>query len=203
MKIKKEFIPLILDGTKKYEFRNSDDKAGFYKINDQLYYLVLKDTIYSKTIPNERYKYFAEYVRNNFRKQVNSKNDKLTFKWMKENDDYFRDKNECNIHRCYIYEWINIDNPDIFIRKTVGECCVDKFPILDLLELLLKNEFDILENKHYIDLPFDKDPLKELLIDKNIQLEFTNFNLKKFNEQIRNLLFDCLEHKNIKNLESI
>lgn len=36
MKIKEEFIPLIMDGSKKYEFRNSIDKEGIYKIKDRV-----------------------------------------------------------------------------------------------------------------------------------------------------------------------
>ncbi len=45
MKIKKQFIPLIESGEKKYEFRNSGD--NFYKhytINGCVYYLSLFDT---------------------------------------------------------------------------------------------------------------------------------------------------------------
>ncbi len=39
MKIKKEFIDLIYNGDKKYEFRNGDDKEGLYKIKDKYFFL--------------------------------------------------------------------------------------------------------------------------------------------------------------------
>ncbi|MGL4363392.1 MAG: hypothetical protein ACRCSG_09045 [Cellulosilyticaceae bacterium] len=43
MKIKKEFIPLILSGEKKYEFRKKSYLSGLYKIEGRVFKLVRID----------------------------------------------------------------------------------------------------------------------------------------------------------------
>lgn len=142
MKIQEQFIPLILDGTKKYEFRNSDDKEGFYKINNKLFFLKYHNSIWSKSIPNERYKTFAQYLRNNFRSEVNAKNDKETFKWLKEfGNEYFRDKEEQNIHRCFIYEWINLEKLEVCEEKERNSYIYKEFPLTNFLNHLIENNF--------------------------------------------------------------
>ena len=193
MKIQEQFIPLILDGTKKYEFRNSDDREGFYKINNKLFFLKYHNTIWSKTIPNERYKTFAQYLRNHFRSEVNAKNDKETFKWLKEfGNEYFRDKKEQNIHCCFIYEWINLEKLEVCEEKISGSYIYKDFPLTDFLNHLIKNNF--LNNEEV------KEPLIKIINsclkkEKNIkQIELLNNelfyewvdNMKKANEQYDN-----------------
>ncbi|WP_300350157.1 hypothetical protein [Clostridium sp.] len=41
MRIEKQFIPLILSGKKKYEFRKTEDKQKVYKVGDKFYFLKL------------------------------------------------------------------------------------------------------------------------------------------------------------------
>lgn len=104
MKIKKEFIDLIYNGEKKYEFRNSNDKAGFYKIKDKYFKLVYVATERDYTIKKQKM-----IFDNGFIYYFNGY--KITFQeyeWIKNNMDYFID-NETGGTYNVIYKWVEIE----------------------------------------------------------------------------------------------
>ena len=114
MKIKKEFVPLILSGEKKYEFRNSNDKEGMYIIDNQYYYLLQKELVAAKTIPNDYHKTFYSYLSKKI-KQSKLTLDAETKKWLKENsNNYFMVNTSEYKYECYIYEWIKLNELPLF-----------------------------------------------------------------------------------------
>lgn len=113
MKIKREFIPLILSGEKKYEFRNSNDKEGMYIIDNQYYYLLQKELVAAKTIPNDYHKTFYSYLSKRI-KQSKLTLDAETKQWLKANNNYFMVNTSEYKYECYIYEWIKLSELPLF-----------------------------------------------------------------------------------------
>ena len=98
MKIKKQFVDLIYNGQKQYEFRNSIDKEGIYKIKDKLFQLKLDQhrfdfRIYkSMNISTEKIEYYF----------CSLKITEQEYEWIKKNIDYFVKNNETYVA---IYKW--------------------------------------------------------------------------------------------------
>lgn len=96
MKIRKEFIPLILSGEKKYEFRNSKGKEGIYKING-IWLQLVKYQEYNK---NHRFyldkKDWFNEVDFYF---CSCKITELEYLWIQKNKSYFENG------QVYIFEW--------------------------------------------------------------------------------------------------
>lgn len=92
MKIKKEFIPLILSGEKRYEYRAEDvpKHEGFYSVHGKYYFLKLvKYCSYSRENIWEIFKQFLP--------------DKLSYEFIIKNHKYFLNKIFC------VYEWIPLE----------------------------------------------------------------------------------------------
>ena len=130
MKIQKEFVDLIYNKTKQYEFRNSNDKDAIYKIKDKHFKLVylgfeninfenekiLKQRI-KNYLKNNGEKYFElEYVNYDFRIDKVSlwyEIDSTSKNWILQNYKYFiENENEIVIH---IYEWKEVKNMELEI----------------------------------------------------------------------------------------
>lgn len=116
MKIKKEFIPLILSGEKKYEFRNSNDKEGIYNINNEFYYLKNIELVSSYSIPNSFYKTFYSLLSKRI-KQSKLTLDAETKQWLKVNNNYFMVNTQKYQYECYIYEWIKLNELPLFPKS--------------------------------------------------------------------------------------
>ena len=103
MKIKKEFVDLIYNGEKKYEFRNSCGKAGFYKIRDKYFELKYVGEYYSYEIKKKKTMFDSEF--NYFFCEHKITNQE--YEWIKNNIDYFGDE----IQGTYVvvYEWLVLD----------------------------------------------------------------------------------------------
>ncbi len=147
MKMKKEFIPLILSGEKKYEFRNSNDKEGLYKINNELYYL--KFLIQTNLPVNEEnaIKIWNDYLED-LAMLGEVEIDKATADWTKEHLDYFLG-----------YQTIVKDNylekPEIIeIINEEIECCLYQWFKLDELTLFNENELDYRSTVHVGEIDF-------------------------------------------------
>lgn len=112
MKIKEEFIPLILDGSKKYEFRNSIDKGGIYKIKDkyfQLKYERLNLGIHlEKRVKNNINNIDKYYC---FGKEIT----KQEYDWLDKNENYFKNI-DGDIVVC-IYKWQEVKLKKLEIIK--------------------------------------------------------------------------------------
>lgn len=105
MKIKKEFVDLIYNGEKLWEFRNSNDKVGFYKIKDKCFEL-------------KHYSNFNEYSIRRGRKVLDDDDSikyyfcdfRITeqeYNWIKNNMDYFT--NKCGETYIVVYKWKEIE----------------------------------------------------------------------------------------------
>lgn len=102
MKIKKEFIPLILSGYKKYEFRNSNDKEGIYEI-EGVWFLLTRVGNYSTTF--SLWKNLDNANVENAHVEIDSCWYEITeeeYKWLENNREYFTD------NEVWVYKWIKI-----------------------------------------------------------------------------------------------
>lgn len=108
MKIQKQFIPLILDGIKKYEFRNTNNKEYLYFINGDYYYLKYIDVIVCKV--------FDELLKTI---ELNFIIDSISRKWIKNNKEYFYRKSELNSYVCYVYKWVKCELKKLEIIENV------------------------------------------------------------------------------------
>ena len=108
MKIQKQFIPLILDGTKKYEFRNSINKEGLYFINGDYYYLKYIDMLVAKDFDK-----LLETIKLNFIVDYNS------IKWIKNNKEYFDKKLDIDSYVCHVYRWVKCELKKLEIIENV------------------------------------------------------------------------------------
>lgn len=112
MKLQKQFKDLILNGTKKYEFRNNWDKAGFYNVGQEKFYLRLLRDVW--------FYHFSDLIKFI---QANYDYDYDSLKWIEKNPSYF----ECNFQTFYgsfetkyhifIYEWINLKDIDEHLKE--------------------------------------------------------------------------------------
>ncbi len=100
MKIEKQFVSLILKGTKQYEFRSSDEFEGIYCIFKKYFQLVRTDTI---TNPSITISFDIEnkpiYTLDKY--EISEEE----FSWFTKNHKKWigRDK------KIYVYEWIEVD----------------------------------------------------------------------------------------------
>lgn len=103
MKIKKEFIPLILNGQKRYEFRNSSDKEGVYVIGNQVFKLTLspnKAFRITKVANNTFGHLFHAIVLTPFSETpLGLLITKEEYEWFNNNENYWKDK------EIYVYDW--------------------------------------------------------------------------------------------------
>ena len=120
MKIKKEFVPLILSGEKKYEFRNSNDKEGIYIINKEYYYLKNAELVSTYPNPNATYEKFRTFKDWLFEriKMSNIQLDIETKKWLEKNSNsYFKTNKNAYEYECYIYQWIKLSELPLFPKS--------------------------------------------------------------------------------------
>ena len=103
MKIKKEFVDLIYNKKKQFEFRNDIDKSGVYQIKDKYFILNLIHTSYDfkikkihKVFTEEPYYYFCGY-------EITEQE----YNWIKNNVDYFIDSDGKTF--IVVYEWVEIE----------------------------------------------------------------------------------------------
>lgn len=106
MKIKKEFVDLIYNRQKRYEFRNSSGKSGVYQIKDKLFQLKRISTKHDfkikqdKEISGEINYYFCGY-------EITEQE----YNWVKNNIDYFvLNDNDTYI---VIYEWEELEQKEL------------------------------------------------------------------------------------------
>lgn len=106
MKIKKEFVDLIYNKKKQFEFRNNIDKSGVYQIKDKYFILNLICTSYDfkikkihKVFTEESYYYFCGY-------EITEQE----YNWIKNNVDYFTFNNESYVA---IYEWKELQQKEL------------------------------------------------------------------------------------------
>lgn len=99
MKIKKEFIPLILSGEKKYEFRNSNDKEGIYEI-EGIWFLLIREWNYSTTFSLAK-NYYNTSVEIYFCGHHITHEE---YEWLENNREYFID------NEVWVYKWFEIKN---------------------------------------------------------------------------------------------
>lgn len=115
MKIKKEFVDLIYNGEKKYEFRNSKDKEGIYKIKDKFFKLTCVGFSYYPFL-REEFKSLggSKYWINGYNITAEEA------KWIRENISYFIKNNELKM---YFYEWKEINYEHYKLKKLeiIGE----------------------------------------------------------------------------------
>ena len=100
MKIEKQFIPLILSGKKKYEFRQDTDKEGIYKIEDKYFMLRWIQTGHIGSYQNFDDCSVWYTVEADVNKVYHIT--KAEYDWFNENEDYIA--NEITI-----YEWIPLE----------------------------------------------------------------------------------------------
>lgn len=108
MNINKNFIPLILNKTKDIEIGKDKatkdekhcfsvgDKQGFYKINNNIFFLMELCEIAEKTFLDFKEKLSYYEI------------DKETWKWIEENKNDFID--ESGWFCCRVYQWKKLDN---------------------------------------------------------------------------------------------
>ena len=125
MKIKKEFVDLIYNGEKTFEFRNSNYKDGIYKIKDKWFKLVYvwNEIIYfdSESDIKEKLNNFCKielieeawYDREIDVEEFYISIDKHSKEWILENYEYFIEtkptKNSEGEALIYVYKWIEIE----------------------------------------------------------------------------------------------
>lgn len=95
MTIKKEFVPLILNGTKKHEYKsNKRDYSGFYLINNQIWELKFWGRIkYDEYLDQEK----------------ESGIDELSKEFIKNNKQYFVCNSIINDFEIVVYFWKKIE----------------------------------------------------------------------------------------------
>lgn len=104
MKIKKEFIDLIYNGEKKYEFRNNGYRAGVYKIKDKYFELKQYCNYYEYKIKKE---VCLDEDNENKYSFCDCKISEQEYNWIKNNVDYFIDSDgETYI---VVYKWVEIE----------------------------------------------------------------------------------------------
>lgn len=107
MKIKKEFVDLIYNGEKKYEFRNKKGWDGIYKIKDKLFKLdYIGQQFKIHLVIDHQDKDLIQYYISHLRV------DKKTFDWVQDNIDYFYNK-ENKEYTIYFYSWTYIGEKEI------------------------------------------------------------------------------------------
>ncbi len=119
MRIEKQFIPLILSGKKKYEFRKTEDKQKVYKVGDKFYFLKLLGEIeLISLLTNTRIKVFETEFTKEYLVRIRAKdkavNDefyglneiKITkeeYVWFLKHKEYIGAPN--NKLPIYLYKW--------------------------------------------------------------------------------------------------
>ncbi|MGL4951016.1 MAG: hypothetical protein ACRC4M_04275 [Mycoplasma sp.] len=98
MKIKKEFIPLILSGEKKYEFRKKEDLESIYKIGNEYFELKFiccsdKNTLIEIKGKTKKISYYCERVWT-----------RIKYPITKQEYDFLKSYIEID-KPIYIYEW--------------------------------------------------------------------------------------------------
>lgn len=114
MKIEKKFVDLIYNGEKKYEFRNSDDKEGIYKIKDKFFKLTYVYDTYYPFIREEFINPDNKYWINSYEATAEEA------EWIRENILQFKEKDK---YKIYFYKWTEVDYEKHKLKKLkiVGE----------------------------------------------------------------------------------
>lgn len=108
MKIKKEFINLIYNKEKKYEFRNVQDKEGIYRIADKYFKLTYLETDYSISLKKT-------YMWNKLDYEINDYYvSEYEYNWVENNIDYFKN-GQC--FKMYVYRWQEIDYDEFELKE--------------------------------------------------------------------------------------
>lgn len=100
MKIKKEFVDLIYSGKKQFEFRNSNDKAGIYKIKDKYFTLRKINNCCEYKIKKAKIIFEDGF----FYQFCGYKITEQEYEWIKNNMDYFIDS-ETDETCIVVYDW--------------------------------------------------------------------------------------------------
>ena len=107
MKIKKDFVNLIYNKEKQYEFRNSGDKVGIYKIKDKFFQL--KQISYERDFKikkEHRLTGGLDYYFCGF--EITEQE----YKWIKNNIDYFVTNNKKDTY-IVIYKWEELEPKEL------------------------------------------------------------------------------------------
>lgn len=99
MKIQEKFIPLILNGTKRYEILKEHNAGGVYKIENKYFKLkyVWSEQIYDEDV--------SVLLFNMWKYNINAYIDNHTLKWLIDNIERF--KSDGGYYFC-IYKWEEI-----------------------------------------------------------------------------------------------